>query len=87
MEGWKWSSKFDSEKRDPAHWELGRRFSTTSDSSSLSSSSSVRKKVVVVIMMVRETRRVGEQQRQMAGKAGDSFAQSSLQVSLHTNHD
>ena len=34
-----------------------------------------------MMMMIRETRRLGEQQREMAGKARDSFAQSSLQVS------
>ena len=39
------------------------------------------------MVMIRETRRLGEQQRQVAGKAGNSFAQSSLQVSLHTDHD
>ena len=38
-------------------------------------------------MMTRQKGRLGKQQRQMAGKAGDSFAQSSLQVPLHTNHD
>ena len=35
----------------------------------------------MMMMMIRETRRLGEQQRKMAGKARDSFAQSSLQVS------
>ena len=38
-------------------------------------------------MMTRQKGRLGKQQRQMAGKAGDSFAQSSLQVPLHNNHD
>lgn len=36
---------------------------------------------ILMMMMIRETRRLGEQQREMAGKARDSFAQSSLQVS------